>query len=224
MKVVLDTIDGKEIWEVEDQIGVFFFRSGLAIDADGSPRAYHPDGSPPGLDRTSNAGRPGHWYGLVTNESGMPIVQTEDDPAPGFYVSPTALGNDRYLERDPRKYVNSERIPYFVLPGKRTQGARLGDLAMVLNERNGMKSGAVFADTGPTDEIGEGSIALAERLEVPSDPKHGGCGSGIVTVVFRHSRCGWPLTAEEIDHEAGKLFAEWGGIERLKALGVWNNG
>jgi hypothetical protein len=43
-------------------------------------------------------------------------------------------------------------------------GARARDLADVFNLQNGKSSPAIFADTGPADRIGEGSIALAERL------------------------------------------------------------
>jgi hypothetical protein len=35
-----------------------FYESGLAIDADGAPNAYHPCGSPPGLDSLAAAGYP----------------------------------------------------------------------------------------------------------------------------------------------------------------------
>jgi Fungal chitosanase of glycosyl hydrolase group 75 len=66
----------------------------LGIDADGSPHAYHPNGSPPGLDYLANAGKPGNWYGIVTDNqkaSGNPVVQGSSDPAPGFYISSTAL-------------------------------------------------------------------------------------------------------------------------------------
>jgi hypothetical protein len=40
----------------DDELG-FFYKAGLNIDADGSPHAYHPDGTS-GLDHLGNAGRP----------------------------------------------------------------------------------------------------------------------------------------------------------------------
>src|SRR5262252_6322375 len=76
----------------DDELG-FFYKAGLNVDADGSPHAYHPDGIS-GLDYLGNAGRPGHWWALVTDDgkpSGNPIIQTANDPAPGFYVSTTSL-------------------------------------------------------------------------------------------------------------------------------------
>src|SRR5215210_1871871 len=69
----------------------FFFVSGMTIDSDGAPRAYHKNGSPPGLDFLANAGGPGNWFALVTDSSGNPIVQRASDPAPGFFVSMTAI-------------------------------------------------------------------------------------------------------------------------------------
>src|SRR3954453_23136110 len=70
-----------------------YFVAGMAIDADGSPRAYHPRGSPPGLDFLANAGSSGNFFGIVTDRHGQPIVQSARDPAPGFFVSPTSLQN-----------------------------------------------------------------------------------------------------------------------------------
>src|ERR1041385_3104569 len=81
------------IQTLEDDPSVFFYESGLMIDADGAYRAYHPDDKP-GLDNLGNAGRPGNWWALVTDNgepSGNPIIQGASDPAPGFYISTTSL-------------------------------------------------------------------------------------------------------------------------------------
>ena len=43
----------------------FFYESGMTIDADGAPNAYHPDNL--GLDDLANAGTPGSWEGLAKN-------------------------------------------------------------------------------------------------------------------------------------------------------------
>ena len=71
----------------------FFYIGGMAIDADGAPTAYHPNGTS-GLDALGNAGRPGNWWALVTDtgtSAGTPVIQGAADPAPGFYVSTTSL-------------------------------------------------------------------------------------------------------------------------------------
>jgi hypothetical protein len=138
----------------------------MAIDADGAPTAYHPTHGR-GLDNLANAGHEGNWYGVVTDtcrRNGKPVVQGPNDPAPGFYVSPTALRDSHFERQDPRRYVDSTRIPYISLPGHHTNvlHAALGDLAMVVNGHNGRHSAAIFADVGPRAKIGEGSIALAK--------------------------------------------------------------
>jgi len=38
---------------------------------------------------------------------------------------------------------------------------------------------AIYADIGPKNHLGEGSIALAEALGIPSDPKRGGTSRGV---------------------------------------------
>src|SRR5579872_5891755 len=68
------------------------FHAGMAIDADGSPRAYHPDNT--GLDDLKHGGYPGNWWGVATSNelsTGEPLLQNSSDPAPGNYVSTTSL-------------------------------------------------------------------------------------------------------------------------------------
>lgn len=166
--------------------GTLIFECGLGIDADGSPHAYHPD-SRSGLDALGNAGEPGHWYGLACDDQGQPFIQDQHDPAPGFYVSPTALQNVQYAVADPRRYIDAETVPYIVLPNGLPHMPRLGAPARVINLRNGKTCSAIFADIGPRDKIGEGSIALATALGVPSDPRTGGVPDGILFVVFQQS-------------------------------------
>ncbi len=185
--------------------GAFIYASGLAIDADGAPNAYGPDGK--GLDHLANAGKPGNWWGVVTRD-GAPVVQTAADPYPGYYVSTTSLEDKRYEATDPRRYVDSGKVPYVVLPPQLLkQGARLGDFAAVVNEKNGRVVYAQVADIGPKDKLGEGSIALAAGLDVKSDPKRGGTSAGIRYLVFPKSGDGKPRTLEEIAREGARLHA-----------------
>src|SRR5580704_6176725 len=69
----------------------FFYESGMTIDADGAPNAYHPDNV--GLDDLANAGTPGRWEGLAKDADGEPFIQGPADPFPGYYVSATALSD-----------------------------------------------------------------------------------------------------------------------------------
>jgi len=74
----------------------------------------------------------------------------------------------------------------------REMGARPGDFAAVFNQRNAKASYAIFGDVGPFDRIGEGSIALAEHLEIRSDARNGGAHRGILYLVFPGSGNGRP--------------------------------
>lgn len=169
--------------------GALVFESGMQVNADGSPRAYHPQDHPglDGLDYLGNAGNPGRWWGIATDNGkmdGNPIIQGPDDPAPGFYVSTTSLQDPKYSIGDPRRYVNSETTNYIVLPLGLQRAPKLGSRAIVVNLRNMMIAFADFADWGPHDRIGEGSIALAKALGVPPNPRNGGVADGILYIVF----------------------------------------
>ena len=176
------------IWQLGDG-PAFYFKSGMAIDADGAPNAYNADDT--GLDHLYNAGQPGQWDGIVQDEDGNPLVQGPDDPFPGFYISCTALFDRNKHRSDPARFVDASQIPYIALPGDlaaRT-GARLGDFAFVYSEQTGRYSLAIFADIGA---FGEGSIALADNLGIRSDARRGGSPAGISYVVFPGSGDGRP--------------------------------
>jgi len=187
----------------------FFYESGMTIDADGAPNAYHPDNS--GLDDLANAGSPGIWEGLAKNADGEPFVQGPNDPFPGYYVSSTALADRSKAVNDPTRYVDASKIPFVVLPGgmARQLGARPGDFAAVFNPRNDKSSFAIFGDVGPFDRIGEGSMALADNLGIRSDARNGGARRGILYLVFPSSGNGRPRTIEEINGEGQRLLLEW---------------
>jgi hypothetical protein len=216
----IDGADRVQVWRAE-RGGPFFYRAKFAVDADGAPMAYHPENT--GLDDLSNARDGRRWVGIVIDDStGEPCLQGPDDPAPGYYVSPTSLEDETFQnECDPRRYVDATRIPYVVLPriAVRRGNARLGDVAAVVNRANGRQALAIFADQGPAGKIGEGSIALAVQLGIDPDPRVGGVESRVVDyVVFPASGDGKPLASDEIERRAAELFAAWGGLEHLDAL------
>jgi hypothetical protein len=215
---LLKRIGYSNINTLSDDASAFFYESGLMIDADGAYHAYHPAGRS-GLDYLANAGRPGNWWALVTDNgtpNGRPLIQTAADPAPGFYISTTSLQDPKYDRKDPRRYVNAEAVSFVVLPGKLNLGAKLGDFATVIRPATGASAYAVYADVGPIGKIGEGSIALAAALGIPSSPKTGGIAHGIVYLVFPGSAQGWPLSHSEINRYGGQLFEKWGGINMAK--------
>ena len=205
--------------------GGTLFEAGMQLDAGGSPHAYHPDGKS-GLDFTANAGSSGNWFGVVTDngqEDGKPVVQTSTDPAPGFYVSYTSLQDGTKDRANPLRYVNSETIPYIVVPPQllAMAGVKLGDFAAVLNTKNQKLCYAIVADLGPRNRIGEGSIALAKAIGVPAGEGSthpfnvGGAADGIIYKIFPGSGTGWPKTLDEINAEGERLLKAWGGQQRL---------
>lgn len=229
----LPTCKGETIFTINDvtaqkHVGqtAFFFESGMAIDADGAPDAYHPDDI--GTDWLANAcklsqtspKRPLKCWALVTEtgkSNGKPVIQGPPDPNPGYYISTTALEDNTKTVTDPHRYVNSNDIPFIVLPGGHFGGAKLGDFSVVVNRKNDKMAYAIFADIGPKNKIGEGSIALAKALDINSSPKKGGFKGEVVYVVFPGSGNGKPRPLSEINSAAEKLFKEWGGMEQINA-------
>lgn len=216
---------GWRIYRTDDPVACLF-RAGMSIDADGAPRAYHPDGRPPGLDYLANAGKPGNWWGIATDDSGFPLIQGPNDPAPGFYVSTTALCAPHYSTGNPRRYVDASTVPYVVLPRdywdfQLDPPISKGDMAMVHYPRTGRTVAAIFADVGSRKHLGEGSIALAEALGLSNtSPTNGGVSKpAILYAVFPGSGNGTPLPLAEINHIATRAFNSWGGLERLLAIG-----
>ncbi|MDQ7830492.1 MAG: glycoside hydrolase family 75 protein [Desulfovibrionaceae bacterium] len=216
--VFFQRIGSSSIYNSKKHSSVYMFKAGMHIDADGSFSAYHPLPGK-GLDHLGNAGRPGNWWGIVTHNakrSGKPVLQVSTDPAPGYYVSGTSLQDATKRNNDPTRYVNSEAIPFFVLPGDSRIPATMGDFGYVVNMDTAMSSGCIFADVGPDNKIGEGSIALARAVGIPSDPKGEGTTDQMIYVVFTDTSQGWPVDKKYIDSHSNQLFEQWGGMERLR--------
>lgn len=208
------------VYELPGHVGLLF-KSRMMIDADGAPNAYHPGGGQP-LDYLGNAGKPGNWWGVITESGqrdGTPVVQKAGDPCPGYHVSATSLCDPSKRATDPRRYVNSDQVPYVALPKQMVErGVRLGDFAVVVRASTGAICHALFADGGPSGKLGEGSIALARALGIACSPKNGGTEKrDVIYLVFPGSRAGWPLTIEQINANASRLFTQWGGMEQLRA-------
>ena len=71
------------------------------------------------------------------------------------------------------------------------------------------RSAAIFADVAPPEApLGEGSIALAERLGIPASPRTGGTfRASVEYVLFCGSGDGRPRAVAEIDAEVARLAA-----------------
>ncbi len=198
------------------------YKSGLTVLADGAPMAFHPKpDDAKGLANLRDAGRPGQWRRLVTDNgesSGNPIIQGPTDPAPGFYVSKTSLADERFEVTDPRRYVSASVIPYIALPGKTDLfGVQLGDVAAVVNLANNKVAYAIVAERGSVDNLGEGSIALANSLGINPSTRVGGAGAGVAYCLFPVSGDGKPKSLAQINADGAKRFSAFGGLGRLKA-------
>lgn len=214
--------------------GAVLWKSGLAVDFDGAPNAYHPPtranpstGRPPGLDALANAGRPGNWWGIVTKGNdgkGEPVVQGPGDPYPGFYVSSTSLTDPARHYANPRRYVDAMTVPYVSLPSRSAHGfprfeavvgLRLGDLVMVRYATTWVA--AIYADVGPEGKIGEGSAALALALELPLSG-HDGADVLFAALPGTAARPAWTRHHDDIHNAANTAFMAWGGEQRLSGF------
>lgn len=181
-----------------------------AIDADGAPRAYNPGGRLAGaLDLLGNAGKPGDWWALVCGADGQPIVQGPSDPAPGFYVSTTALQDHGRPLTDPRRYVDSSAVPYLSAPPELlAAGCRVGDVGVAV--LGAARAAFVIADVSPHGaKLCEGSVALALALGVPSSPVNGGSLRLVEWTVYRASAAApaWPRALDELAASVARLGA-----------------
>ena len=228
-----------EVHAIADK-NTFYFIADMQVDADGAPNAYHPDNI--GLDFLANAGRPGNWFGIATDDRGEPYIQKEGKYA-GYYISTTGFVNGKYKPDDARRYVDSSTIPYFVLPrnfkslAPGADAMRKGDLGAVIYESDFMAGAsvsqlvyAIYGDVGPThtpekNHLGEGSIALAKALgHNPLVNRRGhlralrSITTELVYILFPGSGTGKHLSADEIDQRGQAALEERGGEELLATI------
>jgi hypothetical protein len=143
----------------------------MDVDVDGAPNAYGPPGKPT-LDVLINA----HYreradqkiVGYLLDNKQRPILQSPEDPFPGYYISQTAFEDvANHNERDPRSYVDARKINY-VVRGKKAgrRGVEVGDFVAVYSKNTHKAVFAIVGDTGnPTGD--EGSLHLLQELGYP---------------------------------------------------------
>src|SRR5262249_12498550 len=89
----------------------------------------------------------------------------------GYFGSLTALQNGLTRDKgecDINDQVNPMTLPALVLVGGqnvvKTFGAKVGDLLVAYNPKTQLSTSAIIGDTGPEDNLGEGSVLLNMKL------------------------------------------------------------
>lgn len=169
-----------------------WFISDLDVDADGANgqngkiAAYRADNK--GSEHLANGGmavRNGKvigvhkWYAdiVLVDKAGNPLVLPN-----GVIPSKTAYRFPGQKASDPAAYLDSETVPYVVVPPivrTGTKGVVMGCLAFV--EYRDKRVKAMVGDIGPRHKNGEGSIELCRRLGIPHSPRTGGLSRPDVT-------------------------------------------
>lgn len=237
----------------EARTNALVFSSQMQVNTDGAPDSYHPDDI--GITHICNGvslGASCTWqancmtkfnqakaqgfsgspkicfFAMATHANGKPVIQGANDPKPGFFVSTTALQQPGIDIRTPQAHLDSNQIPFIVIPRhwqqSSTPGPKLGDFALVLRKSTGKMSFAVVGDLGPKRKIGEGSVALHQALgNDPFQIRFGkrrafrGIGNrDVLYVIFPNSKiAGTQMTSELINREGQRLLDSLGGRDAL---------
>lgn len=169
----------------EEADGRVHFLADADIDADGAngqnraPAAYKADDS--GTELLANGGMKIVGGKVICAHSwARDIVILGEDNQPkiflgGIIASMTWYRHPSKPPGDPAAYVDAETIPYIVVPPliiQETLGVVRGCKARVTCR--GKSVDCVVADKGPSNKIGELSIAAARAIGLPSSPRSGG--------------------------------------------------
>ena len=105
---------------------------------------------------------------IPSDREGFPCRRGARDPHPGYFIAATTLTQRDAGEDNcrPARYLDSEQVPFFVLPQGDFGNVRVGDVVIGY-----LKAGAreriaygIVGDTGPIEKFGEGSIAFNQEL------------------------------------------------------------
>lgn len=121
------------------------------------------------------------WYDdIVILDEGKKSIREFAD---GLIASKTAYVWPKFELDDPAAYVDSETIPYIVVPPeivRRVVGVVMGCRAICKNTKNGRIALGMVGDVGPRRKIGEVSIEMARQLGIPHSPRSGGVDEPII--------------------------------------------
>ena len=222
-----ETFRGTQLLRQSENRAYAFETSHKAVDADGAPRAYHPNDT--GLDFLANAGYPNtNWWNSVLvpdpQHPAKAYVQPSGD-AKGYFVSMTALRKVGGDPLDTATYVDSTRVPYVVIPSgfeNLPNVAKQGDVGFATHIPSGKTTAFIVADAGGGNDakLGEGSIALFQALGGNNPNPRNGAGvpqGAIQYILFPGSRPApverWPRTQPDIEAQVQQLLAATPGID-----------
>ncbi|HZP75581.1 MAG TPA: hypothetical protein VFB45_05510 [Pseudolabrys sp.] len=178
-------------------------------------------------------------------KAGYPCTYGPRALFPGYFISATTL-NNLHAQQYPQdvapsechaeRYVDPEKVPFFVLPGGSIGNVRIGDVVIAATFIGGEQRlvYGIVGDAGPAQGFGEGSIAfIQELLGKGGEPVMNGAAvnaldighNANISVALLILGGTKPLFAGEYTHEqlerVGRAeFARWGGadpVRRLKA-------
>jgi hypothetical protein len=170
---------------------------------------------------------------IIPLKEGRPCPEVD-----GYLVSATALFDPKVADVcDLKRYADALRVPALVIPRNSAQfgnrHADVGDLAVAMLPDRAEPVFAVVGDKGPTDALGEGSLALNGKLLNKSEPVNYREVRGKAPFTSRDAWVTPPtavlifpgtrdknkpyLQSDRITAAAQPLFEKWGGVDRMKA-------
>lgn len=185
MKILGTIINEGFTCVIRENDGRVWFKADADIDADGAnghaggPAAYVANDK--GTEALANGGmKIVHGKVVCAHSWARDIVILGKDNEPRVFAGGVIASMTWYRHRgkaidDPEAYVDSETVPYIVVPPliiQRTAGVVRGCRAQVTHR--GKTVEAVVADKGPRNKIGELSIAAARAVGMRSSPRNGG--------------------------------------------------
>lgn len=187
MSRILGRIQGEGfICDIQEEAdGRVHFIADADIDADGAngqgggPAAYRVDDR--GTEALANGGMKIVGGKVVCAHAwarSIVILDADNEPKVfpgGVIASMTWYRHPGIPASDPAAYVDSETVPYIVVPPlivQKTAGVVRGCRARA--SFDGRSVECVVADRGPATKVGELSIAAARALGIPSSPRNGG--------------------------------------------------
>jgi hypothetical protein len=106
---------------------------------------------------------------VPSTRNGFPCRYGPDSEYSGYFISATTFKKPSRTQADgckPHQYLDSEKVPFLVVPTEKFGGIELGDIAIGFLKTPAALHIAygIAGDTGPYDHFGEGSVAFNKAL------------------------------------------------------------